>query len=207
MSSVHFRDQETETEKAGSLPKPRLLHGGGRAPPRGRPLVAVPLCGCFASSCLFGVSLPPLGCELGCDSRDCSGHRCVLSGWDTPWRLVGPPGTFADVQMRTDGRRTAQGAVRVHARLGTQGPRDLLGRGQLRARGLRASPYDPGQRARESQSPNGPGWCAVVQLSILSFCPMVVTQTAVHQAPAPCPTPSRDSTQHPRPCCLPLASW
>lgn len=100
---------------------------------------AAPLCVCFAVSCLHASSwMQALGCKL-CDSRDCSGHRCVPSAWVTASRLVGPPWTFADVQMRTDGRRTAQGRVGLAA-----------ARGRLRARPLGACPYAP--RLGESES-------------------------------------------------------
>lgn len=141
--------QEAETEKAGDLPEPRLpRRRAWRAPIPHPSLPSPPLKAlllppppAFASpsaACLFGVSLPSLGCKL-CDSRDCSGHRCVPSAWVTASRLVGPPWTFADVQMRTDGRRTAQGRVGLAA-----------ARGRLRARPLGACPYAP--RLGESES-------------------------------------------------------
>lgn len=138
--------QEAETEKAGDLPKPRLpRRRAWPSPiPPSHPRPRKPCCcapSAFASpsaACLFGVSLPSLGCKL-CDSRDCSGHRCVPSAWVTASRLVGPPWTFADVQMRTDGRRTAQGRVGLAA-----------ARGRLRARPLGACPYAP--RLGESES-------------------------------------------------------
>lgn len=139
--------QEAETEKAGDLPKPRLPrrnvarpipHPSLPPPPLKALLLPPPAFASPSAACLFGVSLPPLGCKL-CDSRDCSGHRCVPSAWVTASRLVGPPWTFADVQMRTDGRRTAQGRVGLAA-----------ARGRLRARPLGACPYAP--RLGESES-------------------------------------------------------